>query len=109
MHEAPSPCIGCNSTGFDGRLVYIGNVGTGFTAAVRRSLRTRLDTLARPDPPFPQPPPRSAVGTAHWVDPVLVGDIEYREYTGEGLRHPSWRGLRNDKTPDQVELPETVS
>ncbi|NEW36834.1 ATP-dependent DNA ligase, partial [Nocardia cyriacigeorgica] len=59
--------------------------------------------------PFPQPPPRSAVGTAHWVDPVLVGDIEYREYTGEGLRHPSWRGLRNDKTPDQVELPETVS
>ncbi len=89
----------------DGRLVYIGNVGTGFTAAVRRSLRTRLDTLARPGPPFPEPPPRAAVGAAHWVDPVLVGNIEYREYTGEGLRHPSWRGLRNDKPPEDVTIP----
>ncbi len=41
-------------------------------------------------------------GVPRWVDPVLVGDIEYREYTGEGLRHPSWRGLRTDKDPAEV-------
>ncbi|MGA6207431.1 non-homologous end-joining DNA ligase [Nocardia testacea] len=90
----------------DGRLVHIGNVGTGFTTAARRALRARLDEIARPDALFPLSPGRfGRPGTPHWVDPVLVADIEYREYTGEGLRHPSWRGLRNDKTPDEVDLP----
>lgn len=90
----------------DGNLVHIGNVGTGFAFADRRSLRARLDDLGRRDPLFPLTPGRGRPGTPHWVEPVLVGDIEYREYTGEGLRHPSWRGLRSDKTPDEVHLPE---
>ncbi|MGW4066257.1 non-homologous end-joining DNA ligase [Nocardia grenadensis] len=91
----------------DGRLVHIGNVGTGFTSAARRALRTRLDEIARSEALFPLTPARfGRPGAPHWVDPVLVGDIEYREYTGEGLRHPSWRGLRNDKTSDEVGMPE---
>ncbi|WP_324195815.1 non-homologous end-joining DNA ligase [Nocardia cyriacigeorgica] len=89
----------------DGRLVYIGNVGTGFTDAARRTLRAQLDKIARTDSVLSAPPGRPGFGVAHWVDPVLVGDIEYREYTGDGLRHPSWRGLRNDKTPNQIGLP----
>ncbi|MFI9535952.1 non-homologous end-joining DNA ligase [Nocardia fusca] len=90
----------------DGRLVHIGNVGTGFTTAARRALRARLDEIPRSEALFPLTPGRfGRPGTPHWVDPVLVGDIEYREYTGEGLRHPSWRGLRNDRTPDEVGMP----
>lgn len=90
----------------DGNLIHIGNVGTGFTFADRRFLRARLDGLARREPLFPLTPGRGRPGTPHWAEPVLVGDIEYREYTGEGLRHPSWRGLRPDKTPDEVHMPE---
>lgn len=84
-----------------GRLVHIGNVGTGFTAAVRRALQDRMDALARESAPFEGPPVRGA----HWVEPVLVGDIEFREATTTGLRHPSWRGLRSDKTADEVKVP----
>lgn len=90
-----------------GRLVHIGNVGTGFTAADRRALRTRLDTIARTGSPLARTLPRT--GTTHWVDPVLVGDIEFREFTGDGLRHPSWRGLRTDKSPQEVTVPPATS
>ncbi|MFE7798714.1 non-homologous end-joining DNA ligase [Nocardia sp. NPDC057440] len=90
----------------DGRLTYIGNVGTGFSMATRRSLRARLDELATAVMPFDAPSGgRRRGGGVHWVRPKLVGDIEYREYTGEGLRHPSWRGLRSDKDLAEVTLP----
>ncbi|WP_067834307.1 non-homologous end-joining DNA ligase [Nocardia lijiangensis] len=85
-----------------GRLVPIGSVGTGWTLAERRSLRARLDEIARPETPFDVPPPRALAMAAHWVEPDLVADIEYREATPEGLRHPSWRGLRTDKTPAEI-------
>lgn len=90
----------------EGSLVHIGNVGTGFTFADRRSLRTRLDALSRTEPLFPLTSTRGRPGTPHWVEPVLVGDVEYREYTGDGLRHPSWRGLRADKSCEEVLVPE---
>ncbi|NKV32226.1 ATP-dependent DNA ligase [Rhodococcus hoagii] len=89
----------------DGRLVYIGHVGTGFTTALRRSLREQLATLERPASPLAAPPPSRDAKDAHWVEPQLVGDVEYREYTGGSLRHPSWKGLRDDKTPAEVDLP----
>ncbi|MGW1737373.1 ATP dependent DNA ligase [Nocardia sp. NPDC001965] len=96
-------------TGHDpaGQLVHIGNVGTGFTMSGRRALRARLDEIARTEALFVLSPGRfGRPGVPRWVDPVLVGDIEYREYTGEGLRHPSWRGLRTDKDPAEVGIPE---
>jgi bifunctional non-homologous end joining protein LigD len=90
----------------DGRLVYIGNVGTGFTMAARRSLRARLDELATSESPFDTPlGGRARPAAVRWVRPELIGDIEYREYTGEGLRHPSWRGLRSDKELAEITLP----
>ncbi|MDX5965239.1 hypothetical protein SIM91_18390 [Rhodococcus opacus] len=42
---------------------------------------------------------------ARWVEPRLVGDVEYREHTSGGLRHPSWKGLRDDKAASEVDLP----
>ncbi|MGK8558066.1 non-homologous end-joining DNA ligase [Nocardia gipuzkoensis] len=87
------------------QLAHIGNVGTGWTMHDRRSLQARLTELSRPDSPFDIPPPRAVAAAAHWVDPVLVADIEYREASPEGLRHPSWRGLRPDKSPHETRPP----
>ncbi|WP_306365395.1 non-homologous end-joining DNA ligase [Nocardia sp. CC227C] len=88
-----------------GDLVFIGAVGTGFTDAVRRSLRLHLDELAVSQAPVTGPIPRPVASLARWVTPRLVGTVEYREFTGGSLRHPSWRGLRVDKTVDGVEFP----
>ncbi|WP_324194425.1 non-homologous end-joining DNA ligase [Nocardia terpenica] len=90
--------------GRDGTLIYIGNVGTGFTQATLDDLRTRLRPLERGTPTVD-----ADVPDAIWVAPELVGEVSFAEWTnnrttGERrLRHPSWRGLRPDKTPDQIE------
>ncbi|MFI6478501.1 non-homologous end-joining DNA ligase [Nonomuraea sp. NPDC050663] len=73
-------------------LRYAGHVGTGFTDAALRELAVRLAPLERDSSPFagPQPP-----GPARWVEPVLAGEVEFAQWTREGLlRHPSWRGMR---------------
>lgn len=85
--------------------VIVGNVGTGWKQSERTRLRQRLDEIARPDSPFDVPAPRPVAALAHWVSPELVADIEYREATAEGLRHPSWRGLRIDKDPAEITWP----
>ena len=89
----------------DGSLVYIGRVGTGFSAADRRALREQLTRIERPTSPLATAPPARETRGAHWIEPVLVGDVNYREYTGGRLRHPSWLGLREDKAPADVDLP----
>ena len=97
-----------------GELVYLGDVGTGFTDAARRHLLPLLRPLQRPDSPFPaefarargwpgRPPNR---GPVHWVAPVVVGEIEYRAFTrDQNFRHPSWRGLRPDRDAGDIHLP----
>ncbi|RMI33728.1 non-homologous end-joining DNA ligase [Nocardia stercoris] len=90
----------------EGRLRCIGGVGTGFTAAARRSIRAALDEVRRDTSPLDDPPPAAVTRSAWWVEPVFVADIEYREVSADGLlRHPSFRGIRTDKTPDEVEWP----
>jgi bifunctional non-homologous end joining protein LigD len=90
----------------DGRLAYIGDVGTGFTEAMLRDLLGRLRKLSKADSPFATPVPRDRARHAQWVQPELLGEVEYRTFTGEGrLRHAAWRGLRTDKTPDQARMP----
>lgn len=98
----------------DGQLVYVGDVGTGFTDTARQRLLERLRELERPGPPFGGEvarargwPGRGAGrGAVRWVEPVLVGEIEYRSFTHDGsFRHPSWRGLRPDRDPHEVHLP----
>jgi len=87
-------------------LAYVGKVGTGFTEAMLRDLGSDLAPLAATDSPFIDVPRADARG-ARWVEPTLVGEVTFAEWTGDGrLRHPSWRGLRPDKRPDQV-VPES--
>jgi bifunctional non-homologous end joining protein LigD len=90
-----------------GDLVYIGDVGTGFTEAERGRLQTRLDALERKRQPFAVAPPRADTARAHWVRPEMVGEVVFRQFTrGAGrLRHTAWRGLREDKKPADVLLP----
>jgi bifunctional non-homologous end joining protein LigD len=84
-------------------LVYVGHVGTGFTSAALADAERRLRPLERKTSPFAVGPPRADAKGAHWVTPKLVGEVEFTEWTADGrLRHPSWRGFRLDKSPDEV-------
>jgi bifunctional non-homologous end joining protein LigD len=87
----------------DGRLVFAGKVGTGFTQASSRELRRRLEALAQKTPAF-SPPPKGWLGrNAHWVKPKLVAEVAFSEWTDDGkIRHPSFQGLRQDKRPEEV-------
>lgn len=88
-----------------GRLRFLGSVGTGFTRPARQRLREVLDRLRRDDPPLADPPKLPAAVT--WVRPLLVALVEYRELTGDGvLRQPSFLGLHSDRSADSVVLPE---
>ena len=81
----------------DGRLVYVGKVGTGFTERTLAMLGRELEPLRRPDSPFDgRQPPKGTV----FVEPRLVASVEFREWTKSGtLRAPSFKGLRPDKDP----------
>jgi len=92
--------IGYHDDGGDGPLRYGGKVGTGFTQATLADLRARLDPLQIPMPPFADPPRER---TAHWVAPQLVVQVAFQEWTSAGrLRHPSYKGMRTDKSPADV-------
>jgi bifunctional non-homologous end joining protein LigD len=85
----------------DGVLRYAGKVGTGFDRRSLADLAARLAPLARPSSPFADArpvPPRT-----HWVDPVLVAQIAFAEWTTAGrLRQPRYLGLRDDKPAGDV-------
>jgi bifunctional non-homologous end joining protein LigD len=84
-------------------LVYAGHVGTGFTAETLRMLEARLAPLRRPDPPFADEIPREVSRLAVWVEPVLVVEVAFREWTTAGrLRAPAYLGVRTDKDPAAV-------
>jgi ATP-dependent DNA ligase len=83
-------------------LVYAGKLGTGFDTRLLMELRTRLDALEVPDPPFTKGTglPRLR---AHWVRPEIVVQAGFIEWTGHGkLRHPRLLGLRDDKRARDV-------
>jgi bifunctional non-homologous end joining protein LigD len=86
----------------DGQLVYAGKVGTGFNEKLLRSLHESMAKLERDSPPFGLGPlPRSR--GVHWVEPRLVGEVVFSEWTDAGeLRHPRFQGLRDDKDPADV-------
>jgi bifunctional non-homologous end joining protein LigD len=84
-------------------LEYAGHVGTGFTATTLRQLAALLEPLRRDDSPFSTPVPRPQAKDAIWVEPQLVAEIDYTEWTKDGrLRHPSYKGLRDDYDPKDV-------
>jgi bifunctional non-homologous end joining protein LigD len=86
-------------------LQYVGNVGTGFTDKEIDSLMERLEPLERSTPPFPAVPkmPRVKKADVVWVEPRLVCEVEFVEWTHDGhLRAPSYQGLREDKEAEEV-------
>lgn len=83
------------------RFIYAGKAGTGFTDAALDQLQSLLEPLRRTSPPFDEGLPR--MPGAVFVEPQLVGEFEFTEWTDYGItRHPSFKGLRNDKDPHQV-------
>jgi bifunctional non-homologous end joining protein LigD len=85
----------------EGNLVYAGHVGTGFSDQDLKDLK-RMFT-ARSTSPFHGTLPREVTRDAHWVEPELVGEVAYAVWTADGrLRHPSWKGIRDDLEPDDV-------
>jgi DNA ligase D-like protein (predicted ligase) len=85
----------------DGTLVYAGKVGTGFGAAMLRTLGGKLDRLAAAHSPFQRNQVRER--DVHWVRPELVAQIGFTEWTRDGmLRHPRFQGLRSDKPAREV-------
>jgi bifunctional non-homologous end joining protein LigD len=96
----------------NGHLQYTGKVGTGFTEELQQDMMRQFKPLVRKASPFgttpdvnkpsrfrPDPPAAKAV----WLKPVLVGEVAFREMTEDGvMRHPSFQGMREDKSARQV-------
>ncbi len=89
-----------------GQLVYVSKVGTGFDDATLARLAETLGPLARATSPFDAGTP--AGRGHHWVEPKLVAEVRFTEWTKDGgIRHPTFLGLRDDKRPEDCrrELP----
>ena len=88
--------------GADG-LRFAGKVGTGFTERDLANLKKTLAPLRTDTSPFSPPLPRAETRGVTFVEPVLVGEVRYSEWTPDDrLRQTSWRGLRPDKEPSEV-------
>lgn len=82
------------------KLRYAGAVGTGFTSATLQELASLLQPLHQKDNPFCEQPPQKEI---QFVRPQLIGEFEFTEWTpNHTLRHPSFKGLRSDKQPQEV-------
>src|SRR3954470_23082286 len=83
------------------KLTYAGKVGTGFNAQLIEDLMERMEPLAVDKAPVEVP--RADRKGAHWIEPKLVVEINFSEFTDDGiLRHPSFVGLREDKPAKDV-------
>ncbi|HTI50621.1 MAG TPA: DNA ligase D, partial [Planctomycetaceae bacterium] len=98
-HDLGALVVGYYVTGKG--LAYAGKVGTGFTAKTHRDLRERLKAREQDASPFSGPTEPGE--TVHWVRPELVAEVEYRNWTRDGLLwHPSFLGLREDRAAATV-------
>src|SRR5207245_2311386 len=88
----------------DGKLAYAGRVGSGFTAAQLNDVSAALEQGIRPKPAFAGPAPQDPGHT--WVEPTLVAEVRYKEWTDEGLlRQPVFVRFRDDKPVTECVMP----
>ena len=97
-----------------GKLHYTGKIGTGFNISQQKKMLSTFSKHIRKTNPFDELPdinkpsrfrPNPPDATATWLDPVLVCEVSYRELTRDGImRHPSFEGIRDDKSAKQVKL-----
>ncbi|MGF6762482.1 bifunctional non-homologous end joining protein LigD [Paraburkholderia sp. GAS33] len=86
-----------------GKLQYAGRVGTGFDAALLRSVKKELDVLETSRMPFASVPSERSRTPVHWVKPSLVCECNFAEWTDERIvRQASFVSLRNDKPARQI-------
>lgn len=99
---------------YDGdRLLYAARTRNGFTPAARQSLIRRFSPLRIDDCPFVNLPEsksgrwgqgltKAKMADCRWLKPILVGQFEFLEWTGNHLRHARFIALREDKPPREV-------
>ncbi|MEW9580497.1 DNA ligase D [Paraburkholderia sp. DGU8] len=86
-----------------GKLRYAGRVGTGFDAALLRSVKKALDAHETSRMPFASAPRERSRTPVHWVEPVLVAECNFAEWTSDGIvRQASFVSLRDDKPARQI-------
>jgi bifunctional non-homologous end joining protein LigD len=87
----------------EGRFTYVGHTGGGFTNEGLREMRARLDRLERKTSPFVTPPRTNE--KAHWVQPKVIVEVKFAEWTSSRLlRQPIFLGIRDDKSPRDVTI-----
>jgi bifunctional non-homologous end joining protein LigD len=103
----------------DGKLNYIGKIGTGFNSGTQKELMAKMKKLATSKVPFSEVPdvdkpsrfrPNPPKSKVTWLKPVLVCEVSYAEITDDGvMRHPSFEGLREDKNAKDVKEERPIS
>lgn len=85
----------------DGKLIYAGHTGGGFTGEALRDMHRRLAPLERKDSPFSTKPRTNE--RAHWVEPRVIAEVKFNEWTNDGkLRQPIFLGVRDDKEAAEI-------
>ena len=94
----------------EGRLVYAGKVGSGFTEQMATELKRRLDGLKQPGSPFEVMPRAMVEKGMIWTAPQLVAQVAFGNWTSSGVvRHPSFQGLREDVPARSVSREEATA
>lgn len=105
------PYLGAILLGYyddEGKFIYAGHTGTGFTGDTLAEMHRRLKRLERKTPPFSERPRTNE--RPHWTTPRVVVEVKFNEWTREGkLRQPVFIGIRDDKDHTEVRREPSTS